>query len=41
MNVNADDFPALEAFLDALNDDNYDKTEPSKVPSGLPVGGTM
>ena len=41
MNVNADDFPALEAFLDALNDDAYDKTEPEKVPSGLPVGGTM
>ena len=39
MNVNADDFPALEAFLDALNDDGYDKTEPSKMPSGLPVGG--
>ena len=39
LNLNADDFPALEAFLDALNDDGYDKTVPANVPSGLPVGG--
>ena len=39
LNLNADDFPALEAFLDAFNDDGYDKTEPEKVPSGLPVAG--
>jgi len=39
MNLNADDFPALEAFPNALNDDGYDKSVPSRVPSGLPVGG--
>lgn len=37
LNLNADDFPALEAFLDALNDDRYDQSIPEKVPSGLPV----
>ena len=39
LNLNTDDFPALEAFLDALNDDGYDKSEPAGVPSGLPVAG--
>jgi cytochrome c peroxidase len=29
------------AFLDALNDDSFDKTIPAKVPSGLPPGGTI
>lgn len=29
------------AFLGALNDDNFDKTIPSRVPSGLPVGGMI
>ena len=37
LNLNADDFPALEAFLEALNDNYFDKTIPTKVPSGLPV----
>ena len=37
LNVNPDDFPAIEAFLDALNDDSYDRTVPDAVPSGLPV----
>lgn len=37
LNVNPDDFPAIEAFLDALNDDHYDRTVPDVVPSGLPV----
>jgi cytochrome c peroxidase len=37
LNLNADDFPALEAFLDALNDEAYDQTIPAEVPSGLPV----
>lgn len=35
----ADNFPALEAFLRALNDDRYDRTVPATVPSGLPVAG--
>lgn len=29
------------AFLNALNDDNFDKTVPNSVPSGLPVGGNI
>jgi cytochrome c peroxidase len=29
------------AFLNALNDDNFDKTIPNSVPSGLPVGGNI
>lgn len=36
LNVNPDDFTAIEAFLDALNDDHYDRTVPDTVPSGLP-----
>lgn len=35
----AEDFPALEAFLQALNDEHYDRTVPARVPSGLPVAG--
>ena len=41
LNLNAADFPALEAFLDALNDDGYEKSEPRNVPSGLPVAGVL
>jgi cytochrome c peroxidase len=37
LNVDPDEFPAIEAFLDALNDDSYDHSVPEKVPSGLPV----
>jgi cytochrome c peroxidase len=37
LNLNAEDFPALEAFLDALNAEDYDQTVPGAVPSGLPV----
>lgn len=37
LNLLAEDFPALEAFLDSLNDDQYDQSVPAKVPSGLPV----
>lgn len=29
------DFPALEAFMEALNDPNYDRSIPASVPSGL------
>ena len=38
--VDDDDFE-LMSFLDALSDDNFDKTIPKAVPSGLPVGGTI
>lgn len=37
LNLNAEDFPDLEAFLAMLNDDGYDRSVPPKVPSGLPV----
>lgn len=36
-----DDDPDLMAFLRALSDDGFDKTLPTRVPSGLPVGGRM
>jgi cytochrome c peroxidase len=31
----------IVAFLDALNDDDFDKTIPDRVPSGLAVGGRI
>lgn len=37
LNLNPEDFPALESFLDALSHDDYDQTMPAKVPSGLPL----
>ncbi len=37
LNLNLDDFPALEAFLDVLSSNDYDHTSPTSVPSGLPV----
>lgn len=35
------DEDALLAFLDALNDDSFDKTIPDRVPSGLQPGGRI
>jgi cytochrome c peroxidase len=32
---------AIVEFLNTLNDDNYDKEIPDKVPSGLQVGGMI
>lgn len=32
---------AIVEFLNTLNDDNYDRKIPDKVPSGLPVGGMI
>jgi cytochrome c peroxidase len=32
---------SLLAFLDALNDDSFDKSIPTRVPSGLPPGGMI
>jgi len=34
-----DEAQALIEFLNALNDDSFDKTIPSRVPSGLNPGG--
>ena len=36
-----DEASVLIAFLGALNDDSYDKTIPSRVPSGLTPGGRI
>lgn len=33
------DIQAIEVFLNALNDDNFDRRIPDRVPSGLSVGG--
>ena len=32
---------AIARFLDALNDEDFDRTVPVSVPSGLPVGGRL
>lgn len=37
MNLLPEDTPAVLEFLEALNSDDYDKTLPARVPSGLPV----
>ncbi len=31
----------IEQFLNALNDDQFDRSKPESVPSGLPVGGLI
>jgi cytochrome c peroxidase len=41
LNLNGGDIDEIVAFLRALNDDNFDKTVPQNVPSGLPVGGNI
>lgn len=41
LNVNFKDISAIVDFLNTLNDANFDKTMPSKVPSGLKVGGNI
>lgn len=35
------DWSAIPAFLEALNDPDFDRTRPERVPSGLPVGGAI
>jgi cytochrome c peroxidase len=39
LDLRADDFPDLKAFLETLEDDHYDRTIPAAVPSGLPPAG--
>lgn len=39
MNMLPEDHAPLSAFLEALNSDDYDKSAPERVPSGLPVTG--
>ena len=41
LKVDFQDIQAIEAFLNALNDDNFDRKIPARVPSGLPVGGNI
>lgn len=40
-NINNNRRNAIEAFLNALNDNGFDRTRPATVPSGLPVGGSL
>lgn len=37
LNLKTEDLPDLRAFLEMLNDDDYDRGAPVKVPSGLPL----
>lgn len=39
LHLEVEDFLDVLAFLDALNDSSFDKSEPKEVPSGLPVSG--
>ena len=39
MNMLPEDHGPITVFLETLNSDDYDKTIPARVPSGLPVAG--
>ncbi|RRB00850.1 cytochrome-c peroxidase [Larkinella rosea] len=41
MDVNFRDISGIVEFLNTLNDDNFDKTVPTRVPSGLKVSGNL
>ena len=41
LTLRARDMRPIISFLNALNDDNFDRSEPDAVPSGLPVGGNI
>ncbi|PWJ59872.1 cytochrome c peroxidase [Dyadobacter jejuensis] len=41
MDVNFKDISRVVEFLQTLNDDNFDKSVPERVPSGLPVKGNI
>ena len=41
LNFDANEVDAIVAFLRTLNDENFDKTVPDGVPSGLSVGGDI
>jgi cytochrome c peroxidase len=40
-NLNNNEINAIEAFLNALNDPDFDRSRPASVPSGLSVGGSI
>jgi len=41
LDLEDDDTGAIVAFIQTLNDDNFDKTIPAQVPSGLKPGGNI
>lgn len=41
LNVDFSEISQILNFLLALNDDDFDKSEPARTPSGLPVGGNI
>ncbi len=41
LTIKVRDMPLIISFLNTLNDENFDKTIPEKVPSGLEVGGNI
>lgn len=41
LTIKVKDMSAIISFLNTLNDENFDKTIPEKVPSGLEVGGDI
>lgn len=41
LDLDGEQIDAIIAFMNALNDDSFDKTIPSSVPSGLPVRGNI
>ncbi len=41
LKVDFKDISLIVEFLNTLNDDQFDKTIPKRVPSGLPVGGNL
>ena len=41
LQLSVKDMSLIISFLNTLNDDNFDREIPKKVPSGLPVGGNI
>jgi len=41
LNLRPNDIEPIIAFIEALNDDDFDKIVPTRVSSGLPVGGNI
>lgn len=41
LQLSVKDMSLIISFLNTLNDDNFDREIPEKVPSGLPVGGNI
>lgn len=41
LDLRVKDMSSIISFLNTLNDDRFDRSEPESVPSGLPVGGNI